>query len=265
MDTSVEDARSTIIGNAERLVRKHPVPGLALEVVVGVADLIHIDWRLADANDTTLIPVAPFEPDAIVRRCDPTTQAWRPEEGEADTEQGYYTERRSREELHDHIRWIGHHSGESRRRLSGPGMRAFLNVCDAWGLPDADRQRMLRTTAADYGAWVQAAQSHATLTLDITTLSQISVTLGIYQALRVLHASDRNAAAWLRSPHRAPPFDSRAPVELVTGGRFEAMQATLRFLQGAGQRFYMPPIPELDGDFRPYTDADLTWDDVEDR
>ncbi|HEY0420313.1 MAG TPA: antitoxin Xre-like helix-turn-helix domain-containing protein, partial [Acetobacteraceae bacterium] len=37
----------------------------------------------------------------------------------------------------------GHFSGENRRRLSGPGMRTFLNIADLWGLSEAERLRVL--------------------------------------------------------------------------------------------------------------------------
>jgi Protein of unknown function (DUF2384) len=313
MSTGVYEVLCMLADKLDRLLQEHPVPGLAIEVVAGLADFVQIDRRLSDPDITTLIAVAPFQPDAAVWRRDPASRAWlspehlegddavidlgsglpslrlgdlyeepdsydtdeSPEyreylermiaEGEADYEQGNYTELRSREELHDHMRWIDHHATDARRsRVSGPGMRAFINVCDAWGLTASERQRMLQVAAADYSAWVQAALNHTELTLDINTLSRISVTLGIYQVLRVLHASDGDAAAWLRRPHRAPPFGGRAPVELVAGGRFDAMEATLRFLQGAGQGFYVPPIPEVDVNYEPITDADIIWKDGND-
>jgi hypothetical protein len=151
-------------------------------------------------------------------------------------------------------------SPDERRRVSGPGLRTFLNIADVWRLADIEKQCMLGADAASYAVWVRKARAQEPIELEGDVLLRISATLCIYQALRTLHASDAEAITWLRAANRVPPFAGRAPLELMTGGRLEELLATLQFLGGATQGLYMAPVSELDGDFQPYSNLDIKED-----
>ena len=85
--------------------------------------------------------------------------------------------------------------------------------------------------------------------------------LGIRQTLRILYLTNAEALGWLRGQNQAAPFNGQAPVELVTGGRLEELLATLRFLRGAEQGWFMSPLPEIDGDFASYVDVAIKGND----
>jgi hypothetical protein len=151
----------------------------------------------------------------------------------------------------------GRFAPEQRRRLSAPGLRAFLAIADLWGLDEAQRILALGFPArSTFHKWARTAREHGEITLDVDTLARISAVLGIHQALGVLHEDERAAVAWLRTPHQAPVFGGQAPLALVTSGTQDGLMAVRRFLDAARGGLYMPPNA-LDGTARPYRDTDL--------
>lgn len=145
----------------------------------------------------------------------------------------------------------------NRRRLSAPGLRTFLAVADLWGLDEERRLLVLGLPSrSTYYGWVRAVREHRGLTLDVDTLIRISATLGIHQALGVLHDTEASGVAWLRTPHGAPTFGGRPPIDLVASGTQDGLLTVRRFLDAARGGLYMPPN-ELDREFRPYADADV--------
>ena len=146
----------------------------------------------------------------------------------------------------------------NRRRLSGPGMRAFLGIADLWGLSEAQRLLVLGLPArSTYHAWARAARGGAGVTLPVDTLLRISAVLGIHKALRILFPTEAEAAAWLRGAHAAAPFGGQAPLALVTGGTQDGLMAVRRFLDAARGGLFMAPNA-ADRDAAPLTDADIT-------
>jgi hypothetical protein len=151
----------------------------------------------------------------------------------------------------------GRFAPEQRRRLSAPGLRAFLAIADLWGLDEAQRILALGFPArSTFHKWARTAREHGEITLDVDTLARISAVLGIHQALGVLHEEERAAVAWLRTPHQAPVFGGQAPLALVTSGTQDGLMAVRRFLDAARGGLYMPPNA-LDSTAGPYRDTDL--------
>lgn len=155
-------------------------------------------------------------------------------------------------------------SPENRRRLSGPGLRTFLNIADHLGL-DEEQQRAIAggPPVADYRDWCRKAREQLELTLEVDVLMRISAVLGIYGSLRTLYKTEQEGFAWLRGPYGSSPFEGRAPIDLVLDGSLEGLMAVRRFLLAVGQGLYMPPN-EIDRDFTPYTDDNLIFVDESD-
>ncbi|WP_425305397.1 MbcA/ParS/Xre antitoxin family protein [Chthonobacter albigriseus] len=150
-------------------------------------------------------------------------------------------------------------SPANRRRLSGPGLRTFLAIADLWGLADEERLLVLGLPSrSTYYNWVKAVREHRDITLDVDMLTRISIVLGIHQALGILHGTEREGVAWLRTPHAAPLFGARPPMALVTSGTQDGLMSVRRFLDAARGGLYMPP-GDIDRIFRPYTDADIVF------
>ncbi len=54
-----------------------------------------------------------------------------------------------------------------------------------------------------YHGWAKAVREHRDITLDVDMLTRISMVLGIHKALGILYSTEREAVAWLRTPHTA--------------------------------------------------------------
>jgi hypothetical protein len=130
----------------------------------------------------------------------------------------------------------------NRRRLSGPGLRTFLNIADLWSLTDQQCRLILGfPSRATYCNWRIRAREHRSLTLTVDVLTRISAILGIYGALRVLHADERQGALWLRTPHNSIIFGGHPPLQLMTCGTQDGLLTVRRFLDRAQQSLCMPP------------------------
>ncbi|WP_181707064.1 MbcA/ParS/Xre antitoxin family protein [Chthonobacter rhizosphaerae] len=150
-------------------------------------------------------------------------------------------------------------SAANRRRLSGPGLRAFLAIADLWGLSEDERLLTLgMPSRSTYHGWAKAVREHRDITLDVDMLTRISIVLGIHKSLGILHATERDGVEWLRTPHAAPLFGGRPPMALVTSGTQDGLMSVRRFLDAARGGLFMPPN-EIDRAFRPYTDADVVF------
>ena len=104
--------------------------------------------------------------------------------------------------------------------------------------------------------WLKAAREHRDLELSVDVLMRISALLGIYQALSVLHAAERDGVAWLRGANCASPFDGGTPLDLILDVTLEDLLTVRRLLDAlAGGQGTEPNA--IDHDFRPYTDADV--------
>jgi hypothetical protein len=153
----------------------------------------------------------------------------------------------------------GRFSPESRRRLSGPGLRTFLAIADLWGLTEEQRRLVLGLPSrSTYQNWAKMVREHRDITLDLDVLTRISAVLGIHQALGILFSGERDGIAWLRGPHRSAVFGGNPPLSLITCGTQDGLLTVRRFLDAARGGQYMAPN-EIDIGFRPYTEADIIF------
>lgn len=145
----------------------------------------------------------------------------------------------------------------NRRRVSGPGLRAFLAIADLWGLSEDERLLVagLPSRSTWYN-WLKAVREHREVTLDLDLLTRISAVLGIHQALGVLYSNEREGVAWLRTANAAPLFGGQAPMTLVASGTQDGLLAVRRFLDAARGGVSMGP-GTLDVNFTPYADVDI--------
>lgn len=146
----------------------------------------------------------------------------------------------------------------NRKRLSAPGLRTFLGIANLWGLSEEQRRLVLGyPPRSTFHHWIKQVRAQAEITLDVDVLMRISAVLGIHQALGVLFDTPAAQRDWLFSPHAAPVFGGRAPIELITSGSQDGLMLVRRFLDAARGGLYMPPAPGED--FAPLTDADVVF------
>ena len=114
-----------------------------------------------------------------------------------------------------------------RKRLSGPGFRVFLGVCDKLGLSVAQRRRLLgNISETTYYRW----RASGVRALSADHLERISLVLGIFKGLRLLFADDAMGLRWLRAPNRDVPFAGRSPLDTMLRGSIDNLFAVRRYI-----------------------------------
>jgi hypothetical protein len=114
-----------------------------------------------------------------------------------------------------------------RRRLSGPALRTFFRLAEAWTLTVAEQRALLGWPAASTFHKYKAGD-HGTLAFD--TLVRISLLLGIYKALHVLYPDPSLADRWVRLPNANQVFGGRPALTLMTDGGIDGLLQTRRLL-----------------------------------
>jgi Protein of unknown function (DUF2384) len=116
-----------------------------------------------------------------------------------------------------------------RRQMSGPAMRTFLNVADAWKLSN-ERQRALLGWPPESTFYKYKSGQVGTLPYD--TLIRISLVLGIYKDLHILYPDPDLADRWVDLPNSNPLFGGRPALALMTEGGIDGLYHVRRLLDG---------------------------------
>ena len=99
-----------------------------------------------------------------------------------------------------------------RERLSPSAIRAFINICEKWGLTETQTRALLGGIASStFHAWKTDPEAQK---LSQDTLVRISLVIGIYKALHI-YFSQAWADRWIRLANRGPVFAGRAPIEFM--------------------------------------------------
>lgn len=147
-------------------------------------------------------------------------------------------------------------SAQDRRRVSGPGLRAFRALADNWDLDEGARRTLLGDPPrSTYHAWMKRAAQGGEISLPLDTLLRISALLGVHKALTILFVQKAEALKWLDGPHAGLPFAGRSPLELMLDGTQDGILAVRRHLDG--WRGGLPGGPA--GDTDPVRPEDIVW------
>ena len=106
-----------------------------------------------------------------------------------------------------------HATAHSRKDLTGPALRTFFRIAEAWGLKEAEQMKLL---GLDNRSTFQTWKRGAVAAIPKDALERISYVLGIYKGLKLL--LPRTADEWVRKPNEAPLFAGRPAIERMTSG-----------------------------------------------
>jgi hypothetical protein len=149
---------------------------------------------------------------------------------------------------------------ETRRKLSGPGLRTFLNIAGSWQLSEAERLRILgMPSRSTFHGWVAKVRSGNEIILSVDELTRISLVLGIYKAMRIIFPHDADASRWLRSANSGPIFGGQAPLSLIASGTQDGLMLVRRYLDAWRGGSFAAPVPGFDDVVAPLTDSDLVF------
>lgn len=122
-------------------------------------------------------------------------------------------------------------NAENRSRLSGPGLRTFLNIATLWQLSERERILTVGSPArSTYHNWVSKARADRNISLPLDTLLRISAILGIHKDLRILFGDTRRGVQWLRAENADLLFGGQRPIDLILSGTQMGILELRRFL-----------------------------------
>ena len=115
----------------------------------------------------------------------------------------------------------------SNTALSGPALRTFFRIADAWKLSADEGRRLLGDPPrSTYFLWKRAGEGQ----LSRDTLERVSYVLGIYKALQILLPRQEVADAWVRKPNTAPLFGNKAALERMLSGNVADLYVVRQYL-----------------------------------
>jgi hypothetical protein len=100
-----------------------------------------------------------------------------------------------------------------RRDLTGPALRTFFRIAEAWGL---NEQQQMQLLGLDSRSTFQSWKRGGVAAISKDALERISYVLGIYGGLQIL--LPKSADEWVRKPNDAAPFGGRSALDRMTSG-----------------------------------------------
>ncbi len=115
---------------------------------------------------------------------------------------------------------------DERARLSAPALQGFFNLMSRWGVRDVDARVLLG--GMTNGPYYQLKRAPDRV-LDIDRLTRVSLLVGIFKALHVLHSAPL-ADRWVHMPNTNRLFHGTTPLDYMLRGGLPAMLTVRRLL-----------------------------------
>ena len=113
-----------------------------------------------------------------------------------------------------------------RERLSDGAVRAFFNIMEKWGIPDAKAKTLLG--GISNGAFYTLKKGQGAV-LDEDRIRRISYLVGIFKALNILYSQEL-ADKWPSLPNKNRIFAGRPAIDYMLRGGLPAFQTVRRLL-----------------------------------
>jgi hypothetical protein len=114
-----------------------------------------------------------------------------------------------------------------RRGLSGPALRTFFRIAEAWRLSVEEQMTLLGTTTrSTFFNWKKERKP----ILPKDTLERISYILGIYKALQILLPDEKAADEWVKRTNSAPIFGGRSALDRMLSGQVADLYIVRQYL-----------------------------------
>jgi hypothetical protein len=111
--------------------------------------------------------------------------------------------------------------------MGGAGLRAFVNIAEAWGLSVAEQLKLLGIASrSTFFKWRRERNPR----LPRDTLERLSYLLGIYKSLQILLPDPQLADQWVRKPNSAPAFGGQSALERMLSGQVADLYVVRQYL-----------------------------------
>jgi hypothetical protein len=114
-----------------------------------------------------------------------------------------------------------------RKSLSGPALRVFFRIAQAWTLSVEEQMKLLGlTNRATLYNWRKDKE----VALPKDTLERISYILGIFKALQILLPDEKAADAWVKRPNTAALFAGKSALDRMLSGHVADLYVVRQYL-----------------------------------
>jgi hypothetical protein len=114
-----------------------------------------------------------------------------------------------------------------RKDLTGPALRTFFRIADAWGLKEQEQMRLLGLESrSTFQSWKRGAIA----AIPKDALERISYVLGIYKGLHVL--LPKSADEWIRKPNKARSFAGASALDRMMSGNVADLYVVRQYVDG---------------------------------
>lgn len=113
----------------------------------------------------------------------------------------------------------------SRKDLTGPALRTFFRIADAWKLKEQEQMRIL---GIDRRSTYQSWKRGAVTAIPKDALERISYVLGIYKGLQIL--LPKSADDWVRKPNKSPVFGGRSALDRMVSGNVSDLYVVRQYI-----------------------------------
>jgi hypothetical protein len=118
-------------------------------------------------------------------------------------------------------------AGRGSDSLGGPGLRAFANIAEAWGLTVVEQLQLLGIASrSTFFKWRREISPR----LPRDTLERLSYLLGIYKSLQILLPDPKAADEWVRKSNDAPLFGGKSALERMLSGQVADLYVVREYL-----------------------------------
>ena len=135
------------------------------------------------------------------------------------------------EKTRDHIRsWDSSADRQDpavRKKLSGPAIRSFFKIGEAWKLTVEEEKALLGWPATST-LYKYKQNDFGTLSYDV--LIRISLVLGIYKALHILYPEKELADRWIKLPNSNSLFGGRPAIDFLRRAGIDGLYQVRRLL-----------------------------------
>lgn len=119
------------------------------------------------------------------------------------------------------------HTNISRKNLTGPALRTFFRIAQAWGLHEHEQMRLL---GLDNRSTLQSWKRGGVAALPKDALERISYIMGIYKGLHIL--LPQTADQWVRKPNKAQIFGGASALERMMSGNVADLYVVRQYVDG---------------------------------
>lgn len=114
-----------------------------------------------------------------------------------------------------------------RKDLTGPALRTFFRIADAWHLSENEQMRIL---GLDSRSTLQNWKRGAVSVIPKDALERISYVMGIYKGLQTL--LPQTADEWVRKPNKAQLFGGKSALERMVSGNVADLYVVRQYVDG---------------------------------